>query len=75
LPAWLGQAVARAVAVAPEERFGDVIEFIFALEHGSIDAAAARPRRAPLYERNPLLFWQLASVALALTLLGKCALG
>ena len=41
LPAWLDEALARATAVDPQQRFGDVFEFIFALEHGAIRAAPA----------------------------------
>ena len=68
LPAWLDQAVARAIAVNPEDRFQDVFELIFELEHGAMRAAPAAPRRQPLLERNPLLFWKVVSALLALAL-------
>ena len=68
LPAWLDEALARATAVKPDDRFGDVFEFIFALEHGAIRAAPASPRRLPLYERNPLLVWKIVAALLALAL-------
>jgi serine/threonine protein phosphatase PrpC len=68
LPAWLDEALARATAVDPEQRFGDVFEFIFALEHGAIRAAPAAPRRLPLYERNPLLVWKIIAALLAIGL-------
>jgi serine/threonine protein phosphatase PrpC len=68
LPAWLDEALARATAVDPQNRFGDVFEFIFALEHGAIRAAPSLPRRLPLYERNPLLVWKIVAVLLALAL-------
>jgi serine/threonine protein phosphatase PrpC len=68
LPAWLDEAVARATAADPDDRFGDVFEFIFALEHGAIRAAPPAPRPAPLYERNPLLVWKVVSALLALAL-------
>jgi serine/threonine protein phosphatase PrpC len=68
LPAWLDEALARATAANPDERFGDVFEFIFALEHGAIRAAPASPRRLPLYERNPLLVWKIVAALLALAL-------
>jgi serine/threonine protein phosphatase PrpC len=74
LPAWLDQVLARAVAVAPEERFDDVIEFMFAIEHGATDAAAAPPRRRGLYDRNPLLFWQGIAALLGFLLLAALAL-
>jgi len=68
LPAWLDEALARATAADPEERFGDVFEFIFALEHGAIRAAPPAPRRRPLYERNPLLVWKVVAALLAVAL-------
>jgi serine/threonine protein phosphatase PrpC len=68
LPAWLDQTLARAVAVAPTERFGDVLELAFELEHGALRAAPARPRRRPLYDRDPLLFWQVTAGLLAVAL-------
>jgi tRNA A-37 threonylcarbamoyl transferase component Bud32 len=74
LPAWLDEAVARATAADPDDRFGDVFEFIFALEHGAIRAAPASPRRLPLYERNPLLVWKIVAAVLALALAASLAL-
>jgi serine/threonine protein phosphatase PrpC len=68
LPAWLDEALARATAADPGDRFGDVFEFIFALEHGAIRAAPTSPRRLPLYERNPLLVWKIVAALLALAL-------
>jgi serine/threonine protein phosphatase PrpC len=68
LPAWLDEALARATAANPDDRFGDVFEFIFALEHGAIRAAPASPRRLPLYERNPLLVWKIVAALLAVAL-------
>jgi len=69
LPAWLDGLLARAVAVAPEERFGDAIELVFALEHGLARGGQLRQRPRALYDRNPLLFWQLVAAALAILLL------
>ncbi len=69
LPVWLDAAIARAVAVDPQQRYGDVIEFAHELEQG---AALGNPRMAPtrsFYQRNPLRFWQIAALVLALLLL------
>jgi serine/threonine protein phosphatase PrpC len=68
LPAWLDQTLAKAMAVAPGDRFADAIEFAFELEHGSIRAAPAPPQRLSFYERDPLLFWKLATAVLAVLL-------
>ncbi len=71
LPAWLDQALARAIAPSPEDRFEDVIEFLFAVEHGAMGAVAAPPRYQPLYDRNPLRFWKAVAAVLALLLLAS----
>jgi serine/threonine protein kinase len=68
LPAWLDQVLARALAVSPRDRFGDVLELAFELEHGSARAMPARLRRQPLYERNPVLVWQITSGIVAFAL-------
>jgi serine/threonine protein phosphatase PrpC len=73
LPAWLDQAIARATAVNPDDRFQDVFEFIFELEHGAARGSPALPQRQPIYERNPLLFWQVACALLAAALVGSLA--
>jgi hypothetical protein len=60
--------VLRAIAPRREERFGDVEELVYELEHGRNRAAAlAAPK--PLLERNPVLFWQLIGLCLAILLL------
>jgi serine/threonine protein kinase len=69
LPAWLDQVLLRLIAVRPEDRFGDVLECVFALEHGELHAAPGVPRRRPWIERNPLRFWQTVSAILALLVL------
>ena len=69
LPAWLDQVVERSVAAKPEDRHQDVIELIFALEHGALHGAPTPPRVRPLLERDPLRFWQIVSALLALGLL------
>jgi serine/threonine protein kinase len=68
LPAWLDQVLARAVAVSPHDRFGDVLELAFELEHGSARALPSFHHRRPLYDRNPVLVWQIVAMALAVLL-------
>ena len=68
LPAWLDALLVRALAVEPEKRPGDVLEFVLALEDGPA-AAPPATRPAPLYDRNPLLFWKILSALLAMALL------
>ena len=54
----------------PQDRFADVQELLSALESGSAYASprTARTRR-PLLERDPLRFWQVTSLLLALAVL------
>ncbi len=67
VPAWLNAAILRAISLYRDDRFADLDEFIFELEHGNLHVA---PRyRGPLIERNPLLFWQLLCAALVILLI------
>ena len=68
LPAWLQNALARAIALDPAERFQDVMEFAFEMETGPARPAVEPRRPQTLYERNPLRFWQGVSALLALAL-------
>lgn len=73
LPAWLDAALAKAVAPEPDERFQDAFELLSALESGALGAAPARPQPLSLYERDPLRFWQLASLVLLALLIASLA--
>ena len=67
IPAWLNAAVLRAISLRRDERFGDIDELVFELEHGETRAAPlASPK--PLLQRNPVLFWQLLCLVLAILL-------
>ncbi|WP_297295346.1 bifunctional protein-serine/threonine kinase/phosphatase [uncultured Methylovirgula sp.] len=67
VPDWLNDAVMRTLSLYRDDRFADLDELIYVLEHGNLQTA---PRhRAPLIERNPLLFWQLLCALLAVLLL------
>jgi serine/threonine protein phosphatase PrpC len=68
LPAWLDLTLARAMAVNPQDRFGDVIEFAIELENGTVWNKPPIRSKKSLYDRNPLLFWKLLSLALFLGL-------
>ena len=74
LPAWLDQALAKAFAPRRDDRYEDVIEFMFALEHGSAGAPLVASRKS-LYDANPLMFWQITAALLAFRLLAKFAWG
>jgi serine/threonine protein phosphatase PrpC len=68
LPAWLGAALARAVAPDPAKRFRDMAELALELESGP-PAAPAPQRPLTLYERAPLRVWQGLAALLALALI------
>lgn len=76
LPAWMDDALEKALQPQPHRRYQDVAEFSFALQRAD---PALRPRgRLPLAERNPVAFWKAVSLVLALgwvVLLGLRAAG
>lgn len=55
--------LAQAVHPDPARRFQDAAEFAHALRH-----PAPPPGAPPLAERDPLLFWKVLSLLLALAL-------
>jgi Protein kinase domain len=65
LPHWLGEALARALAVKPEERFADTGEFASALQAGLAEGQE-RPLPARRALLPPLRLWQAAAVIFAL---------
>jgi len=67
LPAWIDDALKRAVHPDPAKRYEETSEFLADLRQPN--AAFLRAGRAPLIERNPLLFWKGLSLVLALALL------
>jgi serine/threonine protein kinase len=69
LPAWLERCISRAIALDPRERYADVIEFGFELEHGSLRAGPQAVERPSLYDRNPVRFWQVVATLLFVALL------
>ncbi len=73
LPAWLDSVLLRAVAPKASQRFGDVIEFAHELEAGLRRARPLPGPRPPLYERNPLMVWKLATLLFAILALALAA--
>lgn len=67
LPSWVDAALEKAVCIDPAKRYGALSEFLYDLRHPN-DTLAGNSRA--LLERNPLLFWKLATCALALAVLG-----
>lgn len=76
VPAWVDDAFEKALHTDPHRRHGDVAEFVHALQRP--DPSLHKPRRQPLAERNPVLFWKGVSLLLGagcVALLGMRALG
>lgn len=67
LPGWLDAVLAKALHPDPARRQEAVSEFAHDLK--SPGPSFHRSRVAPLVERNPVLFWQCATVLLALATL------
>lgn len=64
LPAWIDDALEKALQPPPHKRYQDVAEFVFALHHA---APGLQPRRrVPLVERHPVAFWKGVALVLAL---------
>lgn len=62
LPAYLSRVLEKGMARDPDERYQDVLELLYELEYaGRTGAPAGVARRRSLYERNPLLFWQVTA--------------
>ncbi|WP_295413888.1 hypothetical protein, partial [uncultured Thiodictyon sp.] len=61
-------AIAKAIAIDPARRYGDVLEFAFEVENGANSVRPDMSNKRSLYERNPLLFWQAICALLALAL-------
>jgi hypothetical protein len=69
LPGWLEAALARAIAIDPADRFGDVVGFAVELEAGPSRAPAEERRPRTFYERSPVRFWQGVAALLAIALI------
>jgi serine/threonine protein phosphatase PrpC len=71
LPSWLQDALSRAIASDPAQRFRDMSEFALEMEAGPTQAPVAVRRPQTLYERAPLLFWKCLAGLLALALVAS----
>jgi serine/threonine protein phosphatase PrpC len=62
IPAWIDEAIAKAVHPNPLKRYQELSEFVFDLHHPNDEFLSKT--RAPLIERNPLAFWKSVSFIL-----------
>lgn len=67
IPAWIDGVLRKAVHPDPAKRYQELSEFLYDLRHPRKHAAG--PRRRPLIDRNPLVFWQGLSALLAVAVL------
>lgn len=72
IPAWIDGALQRAVHPDPAKRYDELSEFTFDLRRPNERYLSAA--RAPLLERNPVVFWQAVSLILACAVIGLLVL-
>jgi len=72
IPAFVDDALQKAVQPNPDKRYAELSEFIYDLRHPS--SAFLSKTRPPLIERNPAAFWKGVSALLALLLVFLLAL-
>jgi serine/threonine protein kinase len=67
LPAWVDDALRKALAPDAAERYQEVSEFVYDLHHPN--QRFLNKTRPPLIERNPVIFWKCVSFVLLLTVI------
>ncbi len=67
IPAWVDDAIQKAVAVDPLERYEEISEFVYDLHHPN--QAFLSRTRPPLIERHPVMFWKTVSFVLLLAVI------
>jgi serine/threonine protein phosphatase PrpC len=67
IPAWVDDAIRKAVHPDPFERYEELSEFVFDLHHPN--AEFLNKTRPPLIERNPVIFWKSVSFVLLLAVI------
>ncbi len=61
-PAWVDDAIRKAVHPDPSERYEELAEFVYDLHHPN--QAFLNKTRPPLIERHPVFFWKMVSFVL-----------
>lgn len=67
IPAWVDEAIAKAVHPDPYQRYGELSEFVYDLYQPN--QRFLNKTRPPLLERNPVAFWRGLSLLLAVALI------
>lgn len=66
IPAWVDEAIAKAVHPDPFKRYEELSEFVYDLHHPNREFL--NKTRPPLMERSPVFFWKTVSAILAAAL-------
>ena len=66
IPAWVDDAIRKAVHPDPLERYAELSEFVYDLHHPN--RAFLDKTRPPLIERHPVMFWKVVSAVLLLAI-------
>jgi serine/threonine protein kinase len=67
IPAWVDDAIRKAVSPDPFERYSEVSEFVYDLHHPN--QSFLNKTRPPLIERHPVLFWKSVSFVLLIAVI------
>ena len=67
IPIWVDEALKKALEINPQNRYSELSEFIYDLEHPNKDFI--KRTKPAIMQRNPLLFWQTLSLVLAILVL------
>lgn len=67
LPKWIDMVLSKAVHPLPQKRYAELSEFVYDLRNPPQQFLAQS--REPLIERNPLLFWKILSLTLAIVVI------
>ena len=66
IPAWVDDALRKALDPDPQSRYEELSEFVFDLHHPN--KTFLSKTRPPLIERHPVMFWKIVSLLLAIAL-------
>lgn len=64
IPAWVDYALKKGLESNPQKRYGELSEFTFDLRHPNKEFLSKTA--PPLMERDPVLFWKIVSLTLAI---------
>lgn len=67
IPAWIDEAIMKAVHPDPRKRYDELSEFVFDLHHPN--SAFLNKTRPPFIERNPVVFWKVVSFVLMIAII------